>query len=550
MNASKESSKKVVVIGLDGATLDLIKPWAEEGKLPTFKEMLTEGVHGILRSTIPHVTIPAWPSFATGVNPGKHGLYDFFKDDGETYNPKIEPQPSRAIKVPTLWQILGEQDKRVAIINVPSTFPPTKVNGYMITGLLTPPGAEYTYPTGFEKELVDKIGNYSVFSSPSAWKGSLDLFMADLEKALEERVKATLYLLEKDIDFLMVVDSGTDRAGHELWRFIDRSSPIFDPDELAKYGNLLLKYYQEVDRALKTILSKLNKEDTLFIMSDHGMGPVRKFISLNIFLMQQGFMKIKKGPVSKIRYFFFNNGWTFFNLDRFLRKLQIELYISKTVSNQQKSSLAERLFFSSRDIDWTKTTAYALGSQGGIRINLKGRESEGIVTPGAEYKKVRDDLINKLHSASDPSNGEKIVNDVFRCEEIYHGPYIEKAPDIIAMPKENYEFSRAYRFPFASVVQTTVGHSGSHRLNGVFMAVGEEIKKDREIKNANIIDLAPTILHTMDVPVPTNMDGKVLKEIFEPNSELGRKEVEYQEIDYEKVRVGEKVRKLKQIGRI
>lgn len=550
MNASKETSKKVVVIGLDGATFDLIKPWAKEGKLPTFKKLVDEGAHGNLRSTIPHVTIPAWPSFATGVNAGKHGLYDFFREVGESYNPKVELQPSRSIKVPTLWQILSKYNKRVAIINVPSTFPPTKVNGYMITGLLTPPGAEYTYPAGFEKELVDKIGNYSVFSSSSAWKGSLDLFMTDLEKALEERVKATLYLLEKDIDFLMVVDSGTDRAGHELWRFIDRSSPIFDPNELSTYGNLLLKYYQEVDKALRTILSKLNKRDTLFIMSDHGMGPVRKFISLNSFLMQQGFMKIKKGLASKSRYFFFNKGWDIYNLDRFLRKLQIQRYISKTVSNEQKSSLAERFFFSSMDIDWAKTTAYALGAPGGIRVNRKGREPEGIVTPGGEYEKVRDNLINKLHSASDPFNGEKIVNDIFKCEEIYHGPYIEKAPDIIAMPKENYEFFRAYRFPFVSVVQTTVGHSGSHRLNGVFMAVGEEIKKGREIKDANIIDLAPTILHTMDVPVPTNMDGKVLKEIFEPNSKHGRKKVEYQEIDYERVKVRGKVRKLKQIGRI
>lgn len=539
---------KVLVIGLDGATLDLIKPWAAEGKLPTFKKLMDEGIHGVLRSTIPNVTIPAWPSFATGVNPGKHGLFDFFRQAEGTYDPKVEQEPSRAIKVPTLWQILSDHGKPIGVVNVPATFPPTKVNGYMVTGLLTPSGHKFIYPPEFETELVEKIGSYHVLSPPNIWKASPQMLLSDLKEALQERLKVTLHLIDKSIDFLMVVDNGTDRAGHEFWWCVDHTSPIFTSAKLTRCGNLLLQYYQEVDRALETIMGKARRRDTVIIMSDHGMGPVRKFISLNTFLLQQGVIQIKKNILSKLRYILFNNGWNLNSLDRLLRALRIQQHIGRAFSDQTKSSLSERLFFSSRDIDWLRTKAYALEAPGGIRINLKGREAQGIVGPGKEYQRVIEDLVEKLRSATDPLSGDKFVREVFRREEIYHGPYVDKAPDIVAIPNDSYEFFRAYRFPFSGVLQTTSGHSGAHRPNGVVMAVGEGIKKGVEITGANIVDIAPTILHIMNVPVPTIMDGRVLKEIFEPKSELARKQVEYEEINYEKDRIRGMVAKLRYGG--
>ncbi|MCK4454425.1 alkaline phosphatase family protein, partial [Candidatus Parcubacteria bacterium] len=148
-----KSSKKVMVIGLDGATFDLIKPWAEEG------------VHGNLKSTIPYATIPAWPSFATGCNPGKHGFYDFFKEKGNSYALTVEMLPYRAVKQLTLWAILSYYNKKVAVINVLSTSPSTKVKGYMITGMLTPQSAKYTYPPEFQEVLERELGGYNVFSS-------------------------------------------------------------------------------------------------------------------------------------------------------------------------------------------------------------------------------------------------------------------------------------------------------------------------------------------------------------------------------------------------
>ena len=147
------SSIKIMVIGLDGATFDLIKPWASEGKLPTFKKLLKNGIYANLESTVPYATVPAWPSFATGCNPGKHGFYDFFKEKENSYELTVEARPSKVVKQPTLWEILSYYNKNVAVINVPGTYPPYKINGYMITGMLSPPGAKFTYPLDFKDEL-------------------------------------------------------------------------------------------------------------------------------------------------------------------------------------------------------------------------------------------------------------------------------------------------------------------------------------------------------------------------------------------------------------
>jgi|Deesub1362A_J573_1020465.scaffolds.fasta_scaffold00240_41 predicted AlkP superfamily phosphohydrolase/phosphomutase len=545
MNISKKSGKKVIIIGLDGATFDLIKPWAKEGKLPTFKRLIEEGVHGELTSTIPYATIPAWPSFATGCNPGKHGFYDFFKQKYNSYELSVEMQPSRAVKQPTLWQILSQYNRTVAVINVPSTYPPTKINGYMITGMLTPPKARYTYPPEFEVELKKKIGEYNIFFSSLSAKNP-DVLIKDLEKTLEQRIKATQYLwIDKQPDFLMVVDNGTDRAEHELWRFLDPLNPLYKTNEVKRYENPLLRYYQIVDRALQKIIDLLDEDTVLIIMSDHGQGPLRKFVNLNLFLIEEGFMRIKKGIVSKLRYFLFNHGFTPHNLYNFLKKLGIERYASDRVSQQTRLFLLNKFFFSTSDIDWSKTKAFASGVTGGITINMEGRQPKGIVKPGKEYEDLREELADKLKQLVDPDTGDKIVANVYKREEIYQGPYLSEAPDLIVTPNEGYEFFGMFGFSFNKVIEPTFGNSGAHRPNGLFMAIGKGIKKGFEIKGPTIIDIAPTVLHIFDVPVLTNMDGKVLLEIFEENSDLAKKSVKYQESNHEKKKIKEMIKKLR-----
>lgn len=544
------SSKKIMVIGLDGATFDLIKPWVEEGKLPTLKKLLEEGVHGNLKSTIPYATIPAWPSFATGCNPGKHSFYDFFKEKNDGYELTVEMLPSRAVKQPTVWEILSHHNKKVAVINVPSTYPPTKVNGYMITGMLTPPGAKYTYPFEFEAELKDKIGKYNVFFSALSAKNA-DVLVKDLEETLEQRIKATQYLWkEKQPDFLMMVDNGTDRGEHELWRFLDPLNPLYSAKDIEQYGNPLLRYYQRVDKSLQRIVDILDDDTILIIMSDHGQGPLRKFINLNLFLIKEGFMTIRKEAKSKLKYFMFNHGFSPRNLYNIVKKIGIERYATDRINPEKRLSLLNKFFFSTADIDWSKTKAFASGVTGAITINVEGRQSQGIVKLGKEYEDLRDELMDKLFQLKDPETGDKLVSNVYKREEIYEGDYLEKAPDIVATASNVYEFFGMYGFTFSKMIENTFANSGDHTPNGIFMAVGKGIKKGVEIKGANIIDVAPTILYIMGMPIPTNMDGVVLTNIFEQDSEVVRKDVEYQEGYNEKKEIMERIKRLKNIGRL
>ena len=509
-----------MVIGLDGATFDIISPWAEEGKLPTLKKLMGEGIHGNLRSTIPCATIPAWPSFATGCNPGKHGFYDFFKEKDNSYEMTVESLPSRAIKQPTLWDILSRNDKSVALINVPGTYPPAKVNGHMITGLFTPSNAKYTYPPGFGAELERSIGKYDVFFSALSAKNPRVL-MRDLEQTLEQRVKAALYLWkEKQPQFLMVVDNGTDRAEHELWRFLDASNPLYDARDVQTHGNPLLTYFQKVDEMVGEMVSHLDENTTLIIMSDHGQASLRKFVNLNLFLLDEGFMSIKNEAKSRLRYLLFDHGYSPRSLYVALRKLGLERFATDRVSQRTRLSLLNGLFFSTSDIDWPRTKAFASGVTGAICINLKDRQPQGTISQGTEYESLRDEIIDRLAQLKDPETGVTVVEAVHRREEIYHGPCLHKAPDIIATAGDGYEFFGMHGFSFCKVIEKTFGNSGSHSPDGIFMAVGRDIKRGARITTANILDVAPTILHIMGLPVPETMDGTVLKEIFEPNGAL------------------------------
>lgn len=529
-----DSKRRVMVIGLDGATFDLIKPWVEEGKLPNFKKLLLEGCHGVLESTTPSATIPAWPSFFTGCNPGKHGFYDFFKERSNSYDMTVELHPSKAVKQPTLWQILSDFDKKVALLSIPGTYPPKRVNGFMVTGLLTPPNVKFTYPPEFQDELKEKIGGYNLFFSVLSAKNP-DILLEDLEKTLFNRVKAVEYIWkEKRPDFLMMVDNGTDRAEHELWKFIDIKNPLYDPDEVKRFGNPLLKYYQTVDKTLERIRDMLDEDTILIIMSDHGQGPLRKFVNLNMFLIKEGYMVIKKNALSKLKYQLFSIGFTPRNIYNLLREIGIERYASDNLSQERKLSLLNKMFFSTKDINWKETVAFSSGVTGAITINVKGRQSQGIINKNDDYAEVRKKIIDQLLQLYDKEIKGKVINKVYKREEIYYGPYLDNAPDIVAVPSEGYEFFGMFGFPFNQIIMPTFGNSGSHRRNGIFIAIGKDIKKDTKIKNANIIDLAPTILHIMDAPIPINVDGKIIFEIFEKNCILAHKKLKYKEFYHEK----------------
>jgi len=537
--------KRIMIIGLDGATFNLIKQWIKEEKLPTFKKLLDNGVHGDLLSTIPHATIPAWPSFATGCNPGKHGFYDFFKEKSGSYDLTVEMRPSKAIKELTIWEILSDYGSKVGVINVPGTYPPIKVNGFIVSGMLTPPKVNFTYPPDFEKELIENIGEYKVFFSSLSAKNP-EVLLEDLKKTLEMRAKALEYIwLTKKVDFLMMVDNGTDRAEHVWWKYLDQENPLYKKSDVEEYGNPLLEYYQEVDGVLSRIMNMIDEDTVLILMSDHGQGPLRKFVNLNMFLIKEGHMVVKKSTISKIKYFLFKFGFSPKNIYDILGKIGIERYASDRINQKTKLSIINKIFFSTSDIDWSKTKAFSSGVTGAITINLKNREPEGCVSFDEEYERIKDEIIKKLNLLIDPENKKNIVKKVYKKEEIYFGPYLDKAPDIVAVPTESYEFFGMHGFTFNKIIIPTFGNSGGHRSEGIFIAFGNKIKKGIEIKGAKIIDIVPTVLNIMNIPTPENIDGNVLNDIFENNKKILMKHEKHRvNNSNEKGKIGQAISKL------
>jgi len=534
-------SRKVFLIGLDGATFDLIKPWVKEGSLPNFARIMEQGTYGNLMSVIPPLTTPAWASFITGKNPGKHGIFDFAERIDGSYDIRWVTSLSRHGR--SLWSIINSYGKKIGAINIPNNYPIEEVNGFIIAWMDAPGSDNFTYPPELAREIKDKMGDYII--TILDWKENEDLsrFQENLHRMIENRTKATLYLMRnKPWDFFAVLFSATDIAQHCFWSYMDPAHPEHDSVAAVKFQNTIKEVYRHIDSVLGEIESKLDENTTLILMSDHGAGPLRKVVHLNKWLEEEGFLKFRKeSPIGLDK----SGSITSFFSRRIIRGSLS--FLKRHLSHDMRSRLkkafpgmrdkVEGILFSSL-FDWTKTRAYSLGSYGNIYINLKGREPDGIVESGAEYEELRNEIIARLMDLKDPATERQVVKKVYRREELYHGPFFHKAADLIVFwSKEGYHSVQRFGSKEDSVFSdrlnfhlTKIRYTGHHRLNGIFAIKGEGVKQGIEINGAKIIDLAPTILYVLGLPVPDDMDGRVLKEVFD-REYLRRRPIEFRELN-------------------
>ncbi len=312
----------------------------------------------------------------------------------------------------------------------------------------------------------------------------------------------------------MVYFEGTDRLQHELWHVIDPTSPMHNPKESALYAERTRNYFRVLDddvRKLAELALQQDPETTIILMSDHGFGAIHKFVNFNIWLLKEGFLVLKRDIPTQLKSALFNLGFT----PSLGYKLSMNfgfanLRLSQGMTNRNRIlDLVRRGFLSFRNVDWARTRAFSSGNYGQIFVNLQGREQFGSVAQD-DYQKVCDEITARLYELKDPQNGTQVVSQVYKQSEKFWGEFIDDAPDVIFSLAENYKALGTLEFASNKIIEPAFGNSGDHRMDGFVGMLGKSIKRGVPIENANIMDVAPTILYLMGLPIPSDLDGQVL----------------------------------------
>jgi predicted AlkP superfamily phosphohydrolase/phosphomutase len=510
---------RLLIIGVDGATFDLIEPWAKAGYLPHLAHWMSRGSYGSLCSTIPPQSPQAWATFQTGLKPGKHGVFDF--SELRIDRPRT-PYSALSMGGTPFWQWLGDQGDRVVVVNVLFSYPPQPVNGLLISGKLTPVGATFTYPPELGREIENRFGEYITDLSPrhlpSTQRVTPQVYLARLLDMLARRTHVTDYLLgQYEWDTAIVVFTALDTVQHFFWHYMDASHPLHDPDAPEELRAAILHTYRMVDQTVGRLTACLSEEDSLLIVSDHGFGPLHKAVNLTRWLISQNLLVPRECAKSQ-------------DLSSFITRLKVK---AAPVAPRTLWRAAGRLIgrpldrinplpYQRMPIDWNRTRAYAIGRAGSIFINLRGREPLGTVCPGQEYEDLRQSIRQALKTWRNPDTDQPVVAEVYCREDLYDGPYVEKAPDLIiqwqdyAYPCPRPGNSNQPMFYRAPSAYSGMWLTGYHRPAGVLLAAGPHIRQGVTMINAHIADVAPVALHLRCAPIPDNMDGGVLTELIRP----------------------------------
>jgi predicted AlkP superfamily phosphohydrolase/phosphomutase len=525
---------RVFIIGWDGATFDLIKPWVANGLLPNIAGILENGAHGALRSTMPPMTFPAWSSFMTGKNPGKHGIFDFTSMREGSYDLEFVNGGQRMAA--SFWKVLSDAGRRVISISVPCTYPPEPVNGIMLSGFDAPGlggggstlDARGMHPPTLCAELDRAVGGHPIGSFPIAEinQGRPDLALERILTAIRRKAETAKYLIQRyPWDCAMILFGESDGVGHHFWKYCDRDSPQFTRQPPGM-DDSILRVYQELDRQLGELKQLLPPDTNLLMMSDHGFGGVSNSVLYpNCWLREQGLLQFRGG---------FSH-WMSRALDR-AKLLAVATLPSKVkraiyrAARARLGGIEAKVRFGI--IDWRSTKAFFDENPyyPVLWINVRGRQPQGIVEPGDEYESLRSELIARLEDWRHPESGERVVVRAYRREEVYSGPCVEQAPDIIVHWGQREAYTYAFRVSSKSkrLVWTEdidphraehlaffTGKSGSHRDEGIFLAEGPAIMPGAVLNDAQIVDVAPTILHLLGVAAPEDLDGRALVEMFD-----------------------------------
>jgi predicted AlkP superfamily phosphohydrolase/phosphomutase len=492
---------KVLIMGIDGGSWFALRPGLEKGYMPFLKTLVDSGASGILESTIPAITPAAWGTFQTGMNPGDHGVLDFYRWNKELRTHHLVSSQDLSH---TLWDIAGKQEKKVGIINVPMTYPVKPVNGYLVSGILTPSlESEFTYPNTLARELLQNVPRYRIINFDDAAQGQphaqFEPYVNILADYTRYRAEAAQFILQKEpLDVFMVHFMASDILQHRHWCYLDPDHPLYDPQ---KHEYILKHFYQPLDQALQQVHQAFTKhadnDFATFVISDHGFQSHYKTFNLGLWCSQQGYLKLnprsQKTPLSK-------------KIVKTLRlgKLLGFLLPQKTVAQMERS-----LRLDIGRYDWNHSTLFCLGATGEAFIYLLEKTEE--------KKNITSKLVSeKLKQLQDPENQKSIVEHIYTKQELYHGRYFDSMPDLIVVPAPGYSFATFFKEDTELLHTVNIRddvHMGMHHPDGILIAAGKGIEAQSELRT-QIVNMTPTILYCLGLPLREDSDGNVFDPLF------------------------------------
>ena len=482
---------RLVILGWDSATFDVTAPLIAEGRLPALAALQEKGFSAPLRSTWPPMTDCAWTSAFTGANPGRHGIFGSWYRAPGAYQCRYFS--SRERRSAALWELGSEA--RFLVWNVPMAFPPSALQGVMVSGYGAPPGARMCYPDSFQDRLADRFDLLDIVDR--APHTSLERFLEDLLRGLEVQAEALSWAAaESDADCVVAVWPHVDRAQHFMWRFRDSSHPL---------RNAVERVYEAMDRATGKLLERWPDADFL-VVSDHGAGPLHADVNLGAWLVDKGkaaYGGRRLSPALRM-------AWALPPRVRKLGRRLAPVAARKTLGATVTDQLGP--------FDWGRTQAFG-GINGDLWLNLRGREPLGMVSP-QNAEEIEEELREGMLELRDPRRDAPIVRAVHRRDDIYEGPAVTLAPDLIVdMWSEGYRVAPA-RGPSPLVVapQPLAGvkeaWSSEHRPLGIFVAAGPRMGTGAAAE-LSLLDVCPSALALLECPVPAGLDGRVATKTFD-----------------------------------
>ena len=512
---SKAPRPRLTVIGLDAATLQVAEPLMAEGHLPHLGRLLGEGSGGVLRSTTHPLTPHAWATLVTGVNAARHGIWDFTERDDSGYRLRLVNGSFR--RAPAVWDRLTTKGRRSGLVGIPFTWPAPQIEGFSVAGFDAAGREEgMTHPANLVSEMARRYGSIELDNRfPIGKDGRVDLDI--VRRAADQKVDVTLWLAERfEPSLLFVVFMAADHIQHLCWTDWERdasSSPVAE-------------VYRVLDERLGRLLEWLGPGSDVMVVSDHGAGPLHGVVNLNAWLASHGYLTYVPSGA------------------RLGRRAMDRLFELRTHLPQGLRSAVKRRLPALRErayereeysaVDWANTRAFSYGTFGNVVVNVRGREANGVVSPGGEYELVRAEITEKLLDLRSPG-GERIVAAIHRREDLFEGPELDKVPDLLVefdeyawLGKGNLK-SRSDTLWDHIEIEPGSEHSyvGSHRHEGLVVLAGPSVQPGVRL-SAGIQDVAPTLLYLLEEPVPTELEGRVLLEAIEPGL-LERRPPEYEE---------------------